>query len=329
MTDSGLFQDEFANLYDNVQVEIEFISAADAANLLSRNYAYNRDLIKANVRDLKKMMLDGKFVLSNDAIVIDEFGVLKNAQHRMEAIVQSGQGQWFVVMRNVSHDIGSIIDTGRSRTMSDRITFSGCKISRKECAIVRQAMCDIQSPTVGTVQYAKNYQDIIVKDTFLRFADYFEFLDSNKLSTHNYNSFIIGAGLKIWAHMHNDNTDYVHGMNREDRVRHWLEIACTGTPLTNDMKPQIDGAASRLFATKRDRREETNGAGGFWNDSPSLRKTVNAAHKFMQGENIGKSFYAVTIDPFKNLRKMQPTSAKYIMPENLTPQEMYEYIAGE
>ena len=87
------------NPYEDVEVGIEYISPAYAAKLQANNYEFNRDLIKANVNDLRKMMVDGKFVLSNDAVVIDSSGTVKNAQHRIEAIIQSGIGQWFVVMR--------------------------------------------------------------------------------------------------------------------------------------------------------------------------------------------------------------------------------------
>ena len=79
------FQEEpDSNPYEDVEVGIEFITPSYAAELRSRNYKFNRDLIKANVNDLKKMMVDGRFVLTNDAIVIDSNGVMKNAQHRCE-----------------------------------------------------------------------------------------------------------------------------------------------------------------------------------------------------------------------------------------------------
>lgn len=313
------------NPYEHVEVGIEFITPSYAAELQANNYEFNRDLIKANVNDLKKMMVDGNFVLSNDAVVIDGDGVMKNAQHRMEAVIQSGIGQWFVVMRNVTHDMGSIIDTGRSRKMADRISFSGTKISRKQCSIVRHAMCDIQSPTTGVMQFSKAWQDDIVKDTFRRFQDYFAFLDSQKFTTTTYNPLALGAGLKIWAHMKGEECDYAHGMTAEERVTHWIEIVTYGTPSTLNYVPSLDGAAAKVFAARREKKEESPGA-GFWNDAPSLRKSVNGAFKFMNCETIGRNFYAVTNDPFKPLRKMPPTNPKYIVPEYITPQKLSEFI---
>ena len=91
-------------------------------------------------------MVDGKFVLSNDAVVIDSSGTVKNAQHRIEAIIQSGIGQVHFY-ENVSHDMGSIRHTGRSPRWRI-ISFSGTKISRKQCSIIRHAMCDIRSPSL-------------------------------------------------------------------------------------------------------------------------------------------------------------------------------------
>lgn len=313
------------NPYEDVEVGIEYISPAYAAKLQANNYEFNRDLIKANVNDLRKMMVDGKFVLSNDAVVIDSSGTVKNAQHRIEAIIQSGIGQWFVVMRNVSHDMGSIIDTGRSRKMADRISFSGTKISRKQCSIIRHAMCDIRSPSTGVMQFSKAWQDDVVKDTFRRFQDYFEYLDSQKFTTTTYNPLALGAGLKIWAQMKSEECDYAHGMNAEQRVTHWIEIVTYGTPSTQVYVPQLDGAAAKVFSARREKKEESPGA-GFWNDAPSLRKSVNAAFKFMNCETIGRNFYAITADPFKPLRKTPPTNVKYVLPDHISPQKLGDFI---
>lgn len=328
MNDPTLPIDFDSSPYKDVKVGIEFITPADAAELKASNYKFNRELIKQNVNDLKKMMLDGEFLLSSDAVVVDTSGTMKNAQHRIEAVLESGIGQWFLVMRNVSHDIGAITDTGRSRKMADRITFSGTKISRRECSIVRNAMCDIQSPTIGVMQFSKPWQDAKVKDTFLRFQDYFNFLSTRKYLSTMYSPILLGAGLKIWAHMKNNNDTYLHDMCVEDRFVHWIEISSFGQPSTFMYNPSIDGAAARLYHEKRKKRDDNPGA-GFWNDSPALRKTVHAAHKFMNGENFGRNVVAITVDPFKLLRKMQPTNPKYALPEGIAYSRLNDFILGE
>ena len=299
--------------YKDVVLEKLFVTPEMAADMASRNYEHNRQIIKSNVVDIKKMMRNGTFVLSPDCLVFDKNNVLLNGNHRVTSIIETGLGQWFVVMRNVSHDIGAITDTGRSRTMSDRINFKGIDITKKECSVIRHALCDIASATVGTMQYSKNYQDDFVADQFLRFRDFFEMLKANNYTSPKFNPFFLGAGLKIYAQMlHRENKDhaYIHGMNALDRTKHWIEITCLAHPESNPYNSCYDAAASRIYHAKVERRENEVGA-GFWNDSPSLRKTINAAFKFMNGEPINRNLIAITSDPFTPLTKLPATSSAY------------------
>ena len=311
------------NPYEDVEVNIEYISPAHAALLKSRNYEYNRALIRNNVIDLTKMMTDDTFVLSPDCVVVDGDGILKNAQHRMQAIIESGKGQWFVVMRNVTHDIGSITDTGRSRKMFDRITFSGTRINSKQCSIVRHAMCDISGKVTGTMQYSKPYQDKIVKDTFKRFRDYFDFLNSNRYMSSSYNALMLGAGLKIWAHMKANLGDYLHKMTAEQRVSHWIEIVAMGSPESTPYYDlTVDGAAAKVHNAIKDNKIE---GGQHWNDAPALRKTVHAAYKFMNGETFNRNLTAISNDPFEFLREMPPTNPAYVVPEGIVGKELRDF----
>ena len=296
--------------YKDVIVEKVFVTPEMAADMVSRNYEHNRDVIKTNLLDMQRMMKAGTFVLSPDALVFDQNGIMLNGNHRANAIVETGLGQWFIVMSNVSHDIGSITDTGKSRTMSDRLNFKGIAISRKQCSVIRHALCDISSPTVGTMQYSKNYQDDFVGEQYLRFKDYFEMLASHNYVGQKYNPFFLGAGLKIYAQMrHKEEKEhtFIHGMNALDRTRHWIEITCLAHPVLNQYNAAYDVAASRIYHAKREKRETETGA-GYWNDSPCLRKTINAAYKFMNGEPIIRNLNAITADPFIPLCKLPATA---------------------
>ena len=139
------------------------------------------------------------------------------------------------------------------------------------------------------MQFSKAWQDDVVKDTFRRFQDYFEYLDSQKFTTTTYNPLALGAGLKIWAQMKSEECDYAHGMNAEQRVTHWIEIVTYGTPSTQVYVPQLDGAAQGILHDAK-RKKESPGA-GFWNDAV-VAQSVNAAFKFMNCETIGRNFYA-------------------------------------
>ena len=299
--------------YKDVIVEKVFVTPEMAADMASRNYEHNRDIIKTNLLDIQRMMKNGTFVLSPDALVFDQNGILLNGNHRVTSVIETGLGQWFIVMRNVSHDIGAITDTGKSRTMSDRLNFRGIAISRKQCSVIRHALCDISSPTVGTMQYSKNYQDEFVGQQFLRFKDYFDMVTSSNYTGPKFNPFFLGAGLKIYAQMRDKEQkghSFIHGMNAVDRAKHWIEITCLVHPDSNPYNSAYDAAASRICLAKKEKRETEVGA-GYWNDAPSLRKSINAAFKFMNGEPIVRNLIAITSDPFTSLSKLPATALDF------------------
>ena len=61
---------------------------------------------------------------------------------------------------------------------------------------------------------------------------------------------------------------------------------------------------------KKEKRETEVGA-GYWNDAPSLRKSINAAFKFMNGEPILRNLIAITSDPFTSLSKLPATALDF------------------
>ncbi len=312
MNSASLAQDQ--NPYKDVTAEIIFITPEMAAEMVSHNYDSNRQIIKSNLLDISKMMKSNQFVLSPDALLFDTEGVLINGQHRTTAVVETGLGQWFLVLKNVSHDIGNIVDTGRSRTMCDRINFRGVDMTKKECSTIRHALCDVSSATVGTMQYTKNYQDNFVTKQFLKFRDFFRLAESNNFTTPAFNPFFLATALKIYAEMRfkeEKGACFLHNMSAFERAKHWIEITNLGAPQTSIYYPNYDGAANRAYHAKKEKRESTPGA-GFWNDCPSLRKSVNAAYKFMLGEPVNRNLIAITKDPFISLAKLPPTCPKYI-----------------
>jgi len=300
--------------YKDVVAEIVFVTPEMAAEMVSCNYENNRQIIKSNLLDISRMMKNNQFVLSPDALLFDTSGVLLNGQHRTTAVVETGLGQWFVVLRNVSHDVGNIVDTGKSKTMSDRINFRGVDMTRKECSTIRHALCDISSPTVGTMQYSKPYQDEFVTKEFQKFRDFFRLIESHNFTGATFSPFFLATALKIYAEMRfkEEKGDcFLHNMSAFDRAKHWIEITTLGASQTNMYHPSYDGAANRAYHAKKEKRELSPGA-GFWNDCPSLRKSVNAAYKFMIGEPINRNLIAITNDPFISLVNLPATCPDYI-----------------
>ena len=96
-------------------------------------------------------------LLSDSAIVLIQKILLVNGQHnRLLAVIKTGLTQPFIVIKNLPDKSKLIMDVGKSRVMSDRITVSGIRITRKECSIIRHAM----SKVTVTLQVQNNSQDL-------------------------------------------------------------------------------------------------------------------------------------------------------------------------
>ncbi len=71
------------------------------------------------------------------------------------------------------------MDVGKSRVMSDRITVSGIRITRKECSIIRHAMSKVTGNTTGTEQFSRPCHDNIVAQTYIKHDQFLNYV--NKL----------------------------------------------------------------------------------------------------------------------------------------------------
>lgn len=101
-----------------VKAEILHITPDTAAMWLSDKWPEQRPLKKSHVRRLANDMEKGEFKLSPDAIVKVK-GRLANGQHRLEAVIASGQPQPFLVMSCDDEELYKVIDSGMRRTASD------------------------------------------------------------------------------------------------------------------------------------------------------------------------------------------------------------------
>lgn len=116
-----LSNDETGGNTMNMTMNYEFITPEIAANLLETNNG-NRKISASTVQAYVQDIIDGNWDESvGTAISIDANGVLKDGQHRLTAIVQSGIGIHTWVCRNVSSD--GIYDNNRKRSNSDQISI--------------------------------------------------------------------------------------------------------------------------------------------------------------------------------------------------------------
>lgn len=102
----------------------EDITPAMAAEYLRRNAA-GRNLSKSAVECYARDMANGSWRETHQGIAFDTEGNLRDGQHRMAAIVRSGATVRMLVARNVPAGSFGVMDTGRGRTMADRLQIEG------------------------------------------------------------------------------------------------------------------------------------------------------------------------------------------------------------
>lgn len=95
------------------------------AETLLKNRDGQRPLSKGTVLRYDSIMQDGEWQLSPDCITIDWNGNVINGQHRLSAVVASGQSQEFVLLEGVDPSTFQVTDGGKRRTAADTLSVLG------------------------------------------------------------------------------------------------------------------------------------------------------------------------------------------------------------
>jgi len=105
-------------------VSQEVISPAEAEKYLE-TMPGNRPLRQSVVDDLVRQAKDGDFFNTVAPIHFDIEGRLRNGQHRMWMVIESGVPQEFMVIRGLTEAEIDALDTGARRTGGDVLTLGG------------------------------------------------------------------------------------------------------------------------------------------------------------------------------------------------------------
>lgn len=107
-----------------MHISFEIITPEFASNLLAEHNPHNRRLDIGHVTFLAKTMLSGEFSHDNgDALRFDENGDLLDGQHRLAAIVKTGQPREMMVARGIARDTFATIDIGKRRNVADVVSI--------------------------------------------------------------------------------------------------------------------------------------------------------------------------------------------------------------
>lgn len=86
-----------------------------------RNRTVSIDTVSKYARDMR----EGDWLWTGEPIQIDHDGYVRNGQHRLLAIIESGTTQDFVVIRNLDPRAQLVIDVGRTRTIGNQMHMAG------------------------------------------------------------------------------------------------------------------------------------------------------------------------------------------------------------
>lgn len=105
-------------------VSIMTITPEIAEKWLSNN-PLNRNLNEERVLRYTNEMQKEKWQFNGESIKICDDGSLIDGQHRLAAIIKTGQDQVSVVVKNLPRSVFSTIDLGRTRTLVDLLHITG------------------------------------------------------------------------------------------------------------------------------------------------------------------------------------------------------------
>lgn len=290
-----------------VETRIALIDPQTAQNFLTKNFDNNRTKSKEHVNELAKEMKNNLFEISCDAIGFDVTGRLINGQHRLSAVVESGTSQPFIIVTGLPSKSAQLIDVGKKRTMAQRITIGGTRMTEKQCAVVRNAMSDYQNSYTGTVAFAKKIHDPATESVFLAHEEFLSHPLIMRFEGRG-SSFWGAAALRMYATMVQKISNghvFNHGMSPLQRAVMWLELTRDGMSQDFCLSPQTDNVA--VIIKNIADQQKNDARGNRWNSKHHLRLTLCAANHFMNGNSV-KSIRVSAADPFAPLSDLPSTN---------------------
>ena len=109
---------------DTGRITYEWIGPELAARYLEEMPG-NRAISHRLVIQLTEAAKNGTFYKNVAPIHFDKLGKLRNGQHRMWMVIESGIQQEFSVIRGASEEEIAALDTGKKRTMGDVLSMAG------------------------------------------------------------------------------------------------------------------------------------------------------------------------------------------------------------
>jgi hypothetical protein len=108
----------------DLSISVEMVTPDQAQAWLDRGGA-NRKINKSSVRRLVRAIQIGEWEITGETIKLDRDGRVRDGQHRLTAIIETGKGQMCIVVRGIKESAFDKIDTGKSRSAADVLAIHG------------------------------------------------------------------------------------------------------------------------------------------------------------------------------------------------------------
>lgn len=250
-----------------IETRVVFITPKLAQDILDDRNTTNRKISKPNLRFLIKEIESGNWHMNGDSIRFNSEGVLTDGQHRLLAIVKTGQTLPFVVITGLDAEVFKTIDVGRKRTGSDVMSIEGIKNSNQVAAITKF----IYAFRVG--KYSENRATHRTLSN-VELIDYYYTLDEIDKSISFYNQY----GRKAQGLLSPSIIGGFHFLMSEidgEQANEFLSKVCTGVGL-EDNSP-MTALRNKLIKAKVDKNYKLT-------NLELLSNIVYAWNKFRKGQ---------------------------------------------
>ena len=153
-------------------IEVKFVTPDLARAMLSCLHPDQRKMRSPHVVTLAAHMQAGRFK-GIDTIKLDENGTVIDGQHRLQAIVDSQQGQYLIVVGNVPESLNQYLDQGATRSEGDRLKIQyGVNPTSGVKTALKLLRTDLHMSNYNLKIYKENitlmYEDFLTHETALK-----------------------------------------------------------------------------------------------------------------------------------------------------------------
>lgn len=156
----------------NIKFELVFITPEMAKQMLSGNDG-NRQKRRWWIEAMASAMNRGEWITTHQGIAFTSSGRLLDGQHRLDAIISSGNGVWMLVTKGISDDAFKVIDNGIKRSMADltslpkrlseacrliaTVLYGGAVSTQQVIDIAKSGVEDVHNELIETCGSSKKY----------------------------------------------------------------------------------------------------------------------------------------------------------------------------